>query len=250
MRSNSIGLRLNYSSSWQNKIIPGKSYVDQFVKTKFVLNNYLKGVFQTSFLSEILINSRYNVYFAGNKQIILNVYTYLPRYSDILNKMSRKNNRNVGIGVSHPIKKKASSLLLSYVTYNYLKIFLVRVKHILLSDLQKILPNNRVSISFIVVKKKYFDASLASLYVTNKLINKFKLDRVIEDLGEDLVLNKRKSGVIVHCSGRFDRKERASFSMFGKGKISLTTLQNKITYHHSEAVLKYGVCGIKVWVLE
>lgn len=125
-----------------------------------------------------------------------------------------------------------------------------KTRLIMLTDLSKILPKKYFFINFIVLKKRYFGASIASLYITNKLLNKFKLTKVVEDLNEDLIHYKQKSGVIVHCSGRFDRKERASSAIFSKGKISLTTMKNKITYHHSEVVLKYGVCGVKVWVLE
>lgn len=236
MRTNSISLRLNYSSSWNNKIIPGRNYTNNFVLCKFKISEYLNRFFLDSNLSKILMNSKFKLYFINKNIVLINVYIYIFKYADKFCMKNKKNKLNV-------------SLLNNFISIYWIKNILSKINFILLKDLKKIVNNKIFKINFILVKKIYFDASLASKYITNKLLNKFKLEKVITDLKKDIVTDKNKSGIIVYCSGRFDRKERASSEIYSEGKISLTTLGNKVTYSQNNVILKYGICGIKVWVL-
>lgn len=236
MRTNSISLRLNYSSSWYNKIIPGRNYTNNFVVSKFKISEYLKKFFQDSILSKILVNSKFKIYFISKNIVLINVYVYIFKYAD---KFSIKNKDN----------KNNIFLLNKFISDYWVKLILNKINYILLKDLKKIILNKIFRINFVIVRKIYFDASLASKYITNKLLNKFKLEKVITDLKKDIITNKEKNGIIVYCSGRFDRKERASSEIYSEGKISLTTVRNKVTYSQSDVILKYGICGIKVWVL-
>lgn len=238
MRTNSISLRLNYSSSWFNKIIPGKEYTDNFISAKKQISDYLKNFFNNKTISRILVNSKYRIYFYNKSNILINVYVYIFKYADKFsvlkyNKISKNNLSNVN----------------NYLLEMFLIKFLSKVRFILLKDLGNIIKDKYFIFNFILVKKIYFDASLASKYITNKLLNKFKLEKTVITLQKDIILNKKKSGIIVYCSGRFDRKERASSEIFSEGKISLTTMRNKVTYSQSNVILKYGICGVKVWVL-
>lgn len=236
MRTNSISLRLNYSSSWNNKIIPGRNYTNNFVLCKFKVSEYLNKFFLNSNLSKILMSSKFKLYFINKNIVLINIYVYIFKYSDKFFIKNKKNKLNV-------------NLLNNFISIYWIKNILNKINFILLRDLKKIVNNKIFKINFILVKKIYFDASLASKYITNKLINKFKLEKVITDLKKDIVTDKNKSGIIVYCSGRFDRKERASSEIYSEGKISLTTLGNKVTYSQNNVILKYGICGIKVWVL-
>jgi len=238
MRTNSVSLRLNYSSSWFNKIIPGKGYTDNFINAKKQISDYLKNFFNNKTISRILVNSKYRIYFYNKGNVLINVYVYIFKYAD-----------KFSILKYNKISKNNLSYISNYLLEMFLIKFLGRVKFILSKDLGNIIKDKYFIFNFILVKKIYFDASLASKYITNKLLNKFKLEKVITDLKKDIITNKDKNGIIVYCSGRFDRKERASSEIYSEGKISLTTIKNKVTYSQSSVILKYGICGIKVWVL-
>lgn len=239
MRANSISLRLNYSSSWFNKIMPGRGYTDNFVYVKKQLSDYLKNFFNNKVISKILVNSKYKVYFYSNNNVIVNIYVYIFKYADKFSTIKKYNK----------IPKSSLNVINNYLVLTFLKNFLKKIRFIILKDLSKIVSDKIFNLNFIIVKKIYFDASLASKYITNKLLNKFKLEKTVTNLQKDIILSKKKSGIIVYCSGRFDRKERASSEIFSEGKISLTTMKNKVTYSQSNVILKYGICGVKVWVL-
>lgn len=55
-------------------------------------------------------------------------------------------------------------------------------------------------------------------------------------------------GMRVYCAGRFTRNQRASFSVFWFGKVSLNNFAQPIDYSFLSIPLKYGVGSIKIWI--
>jgi ribosomal protein S3 len=68
-----------------------------------------------------------------------------------------------------------------------------------------------------------------------------------------LMINSKIScihGIKVLIKGRFNGKPRSSSKLLQIGKISLQTLDAKISYSQSVAFSQYGTFGIKVWICE
>jgi len=61
-------------------------------------------------------------------------------------------------------------------------------------------------------------------------------------------LKKRFKGVRLECSGRFTRRQRATFLRFSYGSVPLGTFSKPISYNYFSIPLKYGVGTIKIWL--
>lgn len=110
----------------------------------------------------------------------------------------------------------------------------------------KIEPN--VSCFVLGLAESQLSSSSIANYVAIKLRQHFKLKSALNPVLNLLNNNKFLVGYKIQCSGRFRRKEMAERLVFAKGKVSLNTFSAKVDYSMSTVVLKYSVCGIKVWL--
>lgn len=55
-------------------------------------------------------------------------------------------------------------------------------------------------------------------------------------------------GLKMQCAGRFTRRQRAGFTSYGFGKITLHTFSQPIDYHLIKIPLKFGVGATKIYV--
>lgn len=55
-------------------------------------------------------------------------------------------------------------------------------------------------------------------------------------------------GYKITCSGRFSRKQRATYSWKSFGSLGLSSMKSKLDYSYKTIALKYSSCTIKVWV--
>jgi ribosomal protein S3 len=88
-------------------------------------------------------------------------------------------------------------------------------------------------------------------FIARRVTYGFQLQRVIKPLIKDLLvaISRRKNKIIgfrIACSGRFDRKQIASYVWQKFGPVPLNKFSCNINYGFSTAFLKYGTCGIKV----
>lgn len=65
-----------------------------------------------------------------------------------------------------------------------------------------------------------------------------------------ILMRKKKivKGYKITCSGRFSRKQRATYSWKSFGSLALSTMKSKLDYSYRTIALKYSSCTIKVWV--
>lgn len=144
--------------------------------------------------------------------------------------------------------------------YIYFTLLKVR-KRMMYSYLYRyIIANNLVSELNHVFKRSNFIVSLVGLgiselssfafasYICFRLEFHELLGAIVYPLLRSLYKYKQIIGIRVKGSGRFTRKERASKRMIKEGLMPLSTVVANIDYGFSEACLKYGICGIKVWI--
>ena len=88
-------------------------------------------------------------------------------------------------------------------------------------------------------------------HISLRLQKKFSLNWVLLPVLKDLSY-KVKSNVFLGyklvCSGRFTRKQIATYTWVKKGSIKFNSVSNLIKYSEARVRLKYGLCGIKLWI--
>lgn len=62
------------------------------------------------------------------------------------------------------------------------------------------------------------------------------------------VMEKGALGVKVKIGGRLGGADISRSETFSEGRIPLQTLRSDVDYHHTTALTKYGILGVKVWI--
>ena len=230
MRIHPTSIRLGYSVSWDNKTLPGRSYQDQLSSTKSRVERLVASFFQNSLFRNSFLFSHAVYHYYTNNLCLATFYIYSYRYAECLNLLARKKSRQ--------------KVFNRFLVQHYLHLLLKPLSFLFSTLFQKF------RFHFVMVVNRFFRAELVSQYIINQLANRFKISKIVPALGKNLIQNKKNRGLLVQCSGRFDRKERASYHIYGYGKVSINTLNNPVYYHRNEITLKYGVCGVKVWLLK
>jgi hypothetical protein len=107
-------------------------------------------------------------------------------------------------------------------------------------------------ISFIK-RNKFVNANFLSKFIAKRLSFGFELNRVLNPIVVDLtkLVNSSFSKILgfkIACSGRFNKTQMASYSWEKYGPICLNTFALSVDYSFSSVFLKYGSCGIKIWL--
>lgn len=104
--------------------------------------------------------------------------------------------------------------------------------------------------SFIVLTAK-----LISYIIRIRLTQKYSLGEILNKFVG--LLNKQPEliGYRITCHGRFTRRQRASHklvksTMKYKDKLLLNTFTGIVDYAYIEEPLKYGMCGIRIWLVK
>lgn len=62
------------------------------------------------------------------------------------------------------------------------------------------------------------------------------------------VMEKGALGVKIKIGGRLWGTDISRSEHFSEGRIPLQTLRSDVDYHHTTALTKYGILGVKVWI--
>jgi small subunit ribosomal protein S3 len=98
------------------------------------------------------------------------------------------------------------------------------------------------------IKSAESDAGIVSQMVREQLERRMPFRRVLKSTVEKVMANRDVEGVRISISGRLNGAEMSRREEIKKGRIPLQTLRADIDYAHAEAILPYGVLGIKVWI--
>ncbi len=60
--------------------------------------------------------------------------------------------------------------------------------------------------------------------------------------------NQYVKGFRIVCAGRFTRKEIALYDLRTYSSVPFSGVSSRLDFSLSEVVLKYSICGIKVWL--
>jgi hypothetical protein len=129
------------------------------------------------------------------------------------------------------------------------------LERLLLRNLRKIVANNnrKVSVVFVPCDISQVSALLICNFIRVKLRQRHDLKKIVYPMFRYLrpfVKNKnfQIGGVKIECSGRFSKRDRGVCFTVATGRMPHSSRNCFIDYYFDEVILKYGICGIKVWV--
>ena len=103
-----------------------------------------------------------------------------------------------------------------------------------------------VFVVFDFIQGEAVTAGLLSRYISIRLEQRVNLGEVVSSLRRLILSLPGVLGYRLDFSGRFTRRQRATFRSIKVGQVPFSTLSASLDYSESFAVLKYGKCGIKV----
>lgn len=220
--SNVVSVRQYKSQNWLSTGLWGKyNYSLKYIEIKTLIENIFKKIVQRHL--GFLLSSVRVVEFASCVHIKL-------YFADMLAFESRSYN---------------GSRSFNFDEYQCKVLFLEKI---LLEALLVFSFCKPVKFTFSLIPLEGLSAALVAKYIITKLEKKFTLGETIYPLLRLLSKIKDLQGFRIDCSGRFTRKQRASHLTFKGGATPFSTLESNFDYEEGFVVLKYGKCGLKVWL--
>jgi len=211
---------------------------DELKKLQFVLLSDLKNLFKKKYSNNYKLKLLQNKIFYSNNEENLNS-AYLGTLLFLKNS-----------------KKKSKRILFYDIFFKYFFNFILRWVLIIffqravlvIKSLFLQIVNTNINIKFKRITEDTITAKFLINYMVIKLKKKFSLKYVLNSVIKFLKNTERIEGFKIKCSGRFDKKQRATYLLKQLKKISSTGIFIPIDYAFSTLTLKYGLCGIKLWV--
>ncbi len=98
------------------------------------------------------------------------------------------------------------------------------------------------------IRQPETDAAVVAAMVAEGLEKRMPFRRVLKQTVEKVIAAREVEGVRITISGRLGGAEMSRKEELKKGRIPLQTFRADIDFAHAEAILPYGVIGIKVWI--
>ena len=116
------------------------------------------------------------------------------------------------------------------------------------SKFKKVFPTLDFKLRFIPIHAHMLNAEFLGRYFLMKFQYRRDVVKVINPISHRL--RRRFRGVRIDCAGRFNRRQRASFFHFQRGRVPLNSFSSRLDYAQVSLPLKYGACSIKIWVAD
>lgn len=108
--------------------------------------------------------------------------------------------------------------------------------------------SDRLNIVWKMLHYNNFSAQIVANYISIRLRQRFQLREIIMPILRSLSAHPSISGFRISCAGRFTKKEIASYDLRTYSSVPFSTVSKRLDYALSEVVLKYSICGVKVWL--
>jgi small subunit ribosomal protein S3 len=115
---------------------------------------------------------------------------------------------------------------------------------------RKIAPthNRSIKLDIMEIRQPETNAAVVAYMVVEGLEKRMPFRRVMKQTVEKVMAVRDVVGVRVVMSGRLGGGDMARTEQIKRGRIPLQTFRANIDYAQKEALLPYGLIGIKVWV--
>ncbi len=255
---NPISLRLSINSFWNSSwiLINTFNYINVF-KKDFTLFHFLDWFVKKPGLTKFnLLVSHYKVYRVNN-YIYISFFYYNANIEGATYQYLIWETRRILLEKNLYKKRRTYKLTFNHIFEFIFRSILFAMHWILLNSATNVyfqkLNNNIDKYIFTVYNLNYSDITINSItrYISLKLAEKFSIDWILKPILKDLnmrIKNKIFLGFKLTCSGRFTRKQIAHHEWFKKGALHFNTLSSLVKYSETRVRLKYGLCGIKLWI--
>lgn len=115
------------------------------------------------------------------------------------------------------------------------------------NELKEIVNDKEIIINVEEVKKPELDAQLVAENIAFQIQKNVSYRRAMKRAVVSAMKFGAK-GVKVACAGRLAGAEIARREWYREGRVPLQTIRAEIDYGFAEAITKYGVIGVKVWI--
>mgnify|MGYP001585861463 CR=1 FL=1 len=110
------------------------------------------------------------------------------------------------------------------------------------------LPKRDLKITIEDIKSPNTNAAVVAQSIADDLEKRTPFRRVMKQTLERVSSQKEVKGVKISISGRLDGSEMARYEWLKSGRIPLQTLRADVDFGFREALTKYGIIGVKVWI--
>ncbi len=220
------GLRYGVNYDWRVVAKSIKDLDNNVYKDLYFLK-YIENIINSkSFLKKGILYDTAKIYHKSDK-VCIDIYLYDSQYEEIFSKFGKK-------------------------VESYYKYKLLRLERLFLLSVLKYYGVEG-ELTYYILDNKTLSGEALARYIGIKLSQGFQLGEAVSDIIKNLnQLIKEKNAIIygyrISCSGRFTRRQRASYRNYKEGRLSLNMVSSFIDYGSKEIFLKYGACNIKVWL--
>ncbi|HFC98400.1 MAG TPA: 30S ribosomal protein S3 [Thermosulfurimonas dismutans] len=116
-------------------------------------------------------------------------------------------------------------------------------------ELARITGGKEIVIDIVEVRRPELEAQLVAENIAVQLERRVSFRRAMKR-AVALALRFGAQGIRVQCKGRLGGAEIARKEWYREGRVPLHTLRADIDYGFAEALTKYGVIGVKVWIFK
>ncbi len=113
---------------------------------------------------------------------------------------------------------------------------------------QKLSEKTELKIDVEEVRSPESSAHIVGQMIAEGLEKRLTFRRVMKQTAEKVMANRDVEGVRIILSGRLGGADMARKEELKKGRVPLQSLRADIDFARVEAILPYGVIGIKVWI--
>ena len=117
------------------------------------------------------------------------------------------------------------------------------------NSLKKLTKEELVDVLVEEVRRPELEAQLVAENIANQIEKRVSFRRAMKR-AVNLVMRFGAQGVKVQCKGRLGGAEIARKEWYRVGRVPLSTLRADIDYGFAEALTKYGIIGVKVWIFK
>ena len=263
---NPISNRLSINSFWNSNwvLVNNFNYINVF-KQDYLLFQFLNWFTKKSKFGKFnIIISHYKVFRSFDK-VFVNFYYYnagleekkyyfqVNSLLNLLKKRSRsKTFSNNGSKVNSISKLRINSLYSYIIKVVISNLYWYLINKSLSFFLSK-LNHNSDTYYFNTYSLDFFNVTtdIIATYISLKLQQRYSLNWVLRPILKDLTSKMKSkvfSGYKIVCSGRFTRKQIATYMWMKQGSLQLNNFSSLVKYSQASIKLKYGLCGIKVWL--
>lgn len=105
-----------------------------------------------------------------------------------------------------------------------------------------------IKLDIMEIRQPETSAAVVGMMIVEGLEKRMPFRRVLKQTAEKVMAVRDVVGVRIIVSGRLNGADMARKEEVKRGRIPLQTFRANIDYAHQEALLPFGVIGVKVWV--